>query len=103
MSEEGGALSGAVLEGACLTVEDLASAAAVSRDWLLTRIEEGLIAATGPSADKWRFSAMALHRVKRLQSIEHDFEAAPELAALVTDLLEELDMLRRRRETAGLL
>jgi chaperone modulatory protein CbpM len=31
-----------------------------------------------------------------MRQIERDFEAVPELAALVADLLEELDTLRAR-------
>lgn len=29
-----------------------------------------------------------------MYQIEHDFDAVPELAALMADLLEEMDMLR---------
>jgi chaperone modulatory protein CbpM len=34
--------------------------------------------------------------------LERDFEAVPELAALMADLLEELDTLRTRMRCAGL-
>jgi chaperone modulatory protein CbpM len=90
------ALTGSVLEGACLTLEEVASAAAVSREWLLARIEEGLISTNGATETEWRFSAVALRRVRRMYAIERDFDAAPELAALVADLLEEVDELRAR-------
>jgi chaperone modulatory protein CbpM len=95
-------LTGRLLEDACLTLDELASAAAVSRDWLLARIEEGLVAASGPSLAEWRFSAVALRRVRRMHAIERDFDAVPELAALVADMLEEMDALRARLERSGL-
>jgi chaperone modulatory protein CbpM len=102
MHEEA-ALNGTLLDGPCLTLEDIARAAAVSLEWLTVRIDEGLIAASGAAAADWRFSPGALQRVRRMSIIERDFEAGPELAALVADLLEEVDALRNRLESAGLL
>ena len=65
-------------------------------------LEEGLIAASGPSLAEWRFSAVALRRVRRMHAIERDFDAVPELAALVADMLEEMDALRARLQRSGL-
>jgi chaperone modulatory protein CbpM len=42
-------------------------------------------------------------RARRMLEVERAFDAAPELAALVADLLEELDTLRARLSRAGLL
>ena len=85
-----------ILEGACLTLEQLCAAAALDRDWLVRRVEEGLIPASGTLVAEWRFSALHLTRARRMHEIERTYEAAPELAALVADLLEELDELRSR-------
>ncbi len=57
-------LIGALLEDACLTLDELSRACTVERDW-------------------------------------GDFDAVPELAALVADLFEELDDLRHRLRRAG--
>jgi len=57
---------------------------------LRDRVEEGLV----PAAPEWRFSAVVVRRVRRMRALERDFDAAPELAALMADLLEELDALR---------
>jgi len=80
-----------LLEGACLTLEQLCAAGAIERAWLVERVEAGLIPASGG-----RFAAAALVRVRRMREIERAYEAAPELAALVADLLEEMDALRAR-------
>ena len=85
-----------ILEGACLTLEQLASACATERRWLIERVESGLIAAEGAHAEEWRFSSTTLLRVRRMREIERAYDAAPELAALVADMLEELDELRAR-------
>jgi chaperone modulatory protein CbpM len=75
-----------------LTLEELVLVCAVTPDWVRVRVEEGLLMA----AAEWRFSAVAVRRVRRMHALERDFDAAPELAALVADLLEELDRLRSR-------
>jgi chaperone modulatory protein CbpM len=89
-----------ILEGACLTLEQLCTAAALERDWLVRRVEEGLIPVTGAALAEWRFAAVHVARARRMRDIERSFEAAPELAALVADMLEELDELRARLRIA---
>ncbi|KPK04415.1 MAG: MerR family transcriptional regulator [Betaproteobacteria bacterium SG8_39] len=95
-------LTGRVLEGRCLTLEELCAVCAFEPDWLVGRIEEGLFPAPeGPRAE-WRFSALSLSRARRMHALERDFEAVPELAALVADMLEEMDDLHARLRRAGL-
>jgi chaperone modulatory protein CbpM len=90
-----------ILEGACLTLEQLCAAAALDRDWLVRHVEEGLIPASGSLVAEWRFSVVHLTRARRMHEIERTYEAAPELAALVADLLEEMDELRARLRRDG--
>lgn len=83
-----------------LTLEQLCSVCALERDWLVVRVREGLIPALGDSDAEWRFTTATLARVRRMRDIERSYDAAPELAALVADMLEEMDALRaqlRRR------
>ena len=89
-------------EDACLTLEQLCSVCALERDWLAVRVREGLIPAAGASDADWRFTTTTLARVRRMREIERTFDAAPELAALVADMLEEMDELRARLRRAGL-
>ena len=92
---------GIALEEACLTLEQLASACSVEAEWIVQRVDEGLLPSEGPSRAEWRFSAGGLRRARRMHQIERDFEAVPELAALVADLLEEMDELRARLGRGG--
>jgi chaperone modulatory protein CbpM len=71
-----------------ITLEELTVVCAVSAEWVRERVAEGLL----PE----RFDTLAVRRVRRMRALERDFDAAPELAALVADLLEELDALRAR-------
>lgn len=90
------------LEEPCLSLEQLASACAVEREWVRLRLREGLLTAPCEPETAWRFTAGALRRARRMAALERDFDAVPELAALVADLLEELDRMRSRLRRAGL-
>ena len=96
-------LAGTLEEGACLTVEELCAACAIEREWLVRRVEEGLIpVAAGTVISEWRFTSAGLLRARRMRHLERDFDAVPELAALVADMIEEMDELRARLRRAGL-
>ena len=90
------------LEEACFTLEELAAACAVEPGWVAHRVSEGLIVVSEGTSGEWRFSSVALQRVRRMRALERDFEAGPELAALFADLVEELDAARARLRRAGI-
>ncbi len=87
-------LMGSLLEESWLTIEQLSRACRAEPQWLLRHLEEGLLPGAECVAGTWRFSSATLVRARRMRDLEQDFDAAPELAALVADLLEELDRLR---------
>lgn len=95
-------LEGQLLEEAWLTLDQLAAACSVDPDWLLRHLEEGFFPQARSVAGVWRFSGAALVRARRMRRLERDFDAVPEMAALVADLLEEMDALRARLRRAGL-
>lgn len=99
--QEEDVLIGALLEDACLTLEELSRACAVPPDWVIEHVREGLMSALGESPPAWRFSSRDLRRARQMLRIERDFEAVPELAALVADLLEELESMRAQLRRAG--
>lgn len=98
-----------LLEDAALSVDELALACAVQRDWVVEHVGAGLLGrasftAVGSSVaiTEWRFSSPELVRARRLRAMERDFDANPELAAFAVDLIEEVERLRRRLRAAGL-
>jgi chaperone modulatory protein CbpM len=93
----------ALLEDASLTLEELARAAAVEPQWVERRVAEGLLPMP-PHGEpvRWRFDAVTLRRVRCMVRMERDFDAAPELAALVADLHDEIAALRARLRRAAL-
>lgn len=89
-------LIGSLMDDTWLTLEQVAAACGVEPGWLARHLEEGLFPRAESVAGVWRFSGAALIRARRMRQLEQDFDAVPELAALVADLLEEIDTMRAR-------
>ncbi|KJS06224.1 MAG: MerR family transcriptional regulator [Gammaproteobacteria bacterium BRH_c0] len=95
-------VTGIVLDDAALTLEELARACAVEPQWVVERIEAGFFGDGSLQVSHWRFSSRDLTRARRIRQLERDFDAAPELAALMADLVEEVEQLKGRLRAAGL-
>lgn len=91
-----------IVEDNCLTLEQLATLCAVEPEWVIRHVEEGQLSATEQAGGHWCFTAVELNRARRMVMLERHFDALPELAALVADMQEELDSLRRQLQRAGL-
>ena len=87
-------LIGSLMEETWLTLEQVAAACTVEPEWLLLPYRGGTLSSRRIVAGVWRFPGVSLARARRMLQLERDFDAVPELAALVADLLEELDELR---------
>jgi len=94
----------ATMDEALLSLEDVCRACDVDIQWLRARLREGLVQPLAGSESvhiearlqRDALDTVAVRRVRTLHRIERDFDAAPELAALVADLIDELHTLRRR-------
>ena len=99
-------MSGVLVDDAALTLEELARACAVEPAWIIERVSAGFV--VGPAATSiamhtsWRFTSAEIVRTRRLAAMERDFDANPELAALVADLIEEVERLKRAMRGTGL-
>lgn len=86
-----------VLDEVWLELPDLCHLAGVTEIWVRQRMADGLLTPESLSAmEALRFDAGDLRRVKRMASLERDFDAVPELACLVIDLETELASLRAK-------
>lgn len=96
------ALTAVLIDETALTLEELARACAVERDWVVQRVRTGiLMECDSEDCVSWRFTSADLVRARRLCQIERDFEANDDVAALVVDLSEEISRLRRKLSAAG--
>jgi len=83
-----------------LEFEELCSVIAAPREWVVERVQAGLVEvrpgahAQGPQG--WRFDSLVVARLRSMRRTELSFGAEPELAALVADLEEEVARLRAR-------
>jgi len=92
-----------VLDETFLRVDELAASCTVTREWVIEHVRAGvLLERAGPDPLGWTFTSHDLTRAKQLYSLERQFDANPELAALVVDLTEELERLRARLKREGL-
>lgn len=78
-----------------LDLHELASACAVPPTWVVERVEAGLLTCNS-SDGEMRFASAHLMRARRLVTTERRFDANQEVAALVADLIEEVEQLRRQ-------
>lgn len=85
------------IDDACwLTVEEAATLCAVEPEWLIEHLAAGLLPGIVAEENRLAFPAAALARVRRIARLERDFDAVPELAALICDLEEEIARLKAR-------
>jgi chaperone modulatory protein CbpM len=94
-------LTGDILDETMLSLDEIAQACSVRTDWVIQRVEAGLLTCSIQESTTWHFASADLTRAKRLATIEQDFEANEELAALVVDLIEEVGRLKHKLKTAG--
>jgi chaperone modulatory protein CbpM len=95
-------ITAVLIDDAALTLEELARACAVERDWVVQRVRTGILMECAPDdCAGWRFTSADLVRARRLCQIERDFDANDDVAALVVDLSEEIYRLRCKLSAAG--
>lgn len=79
-------------------LEQFCRLAGVELRWMHQRLDEGLLVAPGAPLV---LDASLLRRIRRLAWLEREFDAVPELAALVADLEAEVQALRARLDRLG--
>jgi chaperone modulatory protein CbpM len=97
---DGESLPGEIVEEcAVLSVSDLTRMFAVDERRVVEWVEEGVLTTIQIDTTEWRFSGAALRRARIALRLERDLGINLPGVALVLDLLEELEQLRRLRKT----
>lgn len=78
-----------------LAFDDLVRGCDNQSNWILSLIEESVIPA-GETPQLSRYSGYHLTIARRAWRIHRDFDASPSATALILELLDELEDLRRR-------
>ena len=83
-------------ESAEFTLGELSRACGKPAEWLLELVDEGVIEPIGEDQATWRFRGTCLRRVLIVQRLESDLGVNLAGAALALELLEEVEMLRKK-------
>ena len=90
-------LVGTILEEeVVLSLGELCRASRLSAERVIELAEEGVIEPIGCRPETWRFRGVSLRRIRCAERLEEDLGVNTAGAALVLDLLEELERLRMR-------
>ncbi|MFH1215155.1 MAG: chaperone modulator CbpM [Pseudomonadota bacterium] len=92
------AVTGMVLDDETqLSFYELCSICDISAETIMDMVEEGLIEPDGREPMEWRFRSYEIRRVQVAMRLQQDLRVNLPGAAVIVDLLEELEELRRRK------
>lgn len=103
MDMENEILTGSVIgDEGVLALEELARACGAEAAWIVELVAVGVLAPQGRETSDWRFRSADLTCARRVARLQRDFGATIEAAAVMIDLLDEIEQLRARLKQAGL-
>lgn len=79
-----------------LSLNEVCEACGVERSVVIEMVREGVAEPIDESAEKWRFSGVAVARLRTAYRLQRDLHVNLAGAALALDLLEEIRALRAR-------
>ncbi len=82
-------------ESAEFTLAEICSICSVPEQLVVEIVAEGIVEPLGDERTQWRFSGVAVTRIRRVMRLQREFEVNLPGAALALDLLEEIERLRR--------
>ena len=91
-----------VEEGVRFNLAELCRACSAEPSFLVALVDEGLLNPSGGGPDDWQFEGAALKRARAAFRLKRDLQLSVDAAALVLDLLQEVDELKTRLRRAGL-
>ncbi len=103
MDMENEILTGSVVgDEGVLALEELARACGAESEWIVELVAVGVLAPQGRETTDWRFHATDLTCARRVARLQRDFDASLDAAAVMLDLLNQIEQLRARLKRAGL-
>lgn len=97
MAEDINVVTGVVLdEDMRFTLFEMCCLGKTNTEYVIELVEEGLLEPDDLSTPDWHFDARALKRLHKTIRLQRDLQVNLAGAALILDLLEELEELRRK-------
>lgn len=91
-----------VEEDVQFTLIELGRACRADIEQLVVLVDEGLLTPSGDDPQTWCFGGAALRRARAALRLTRDLELSVSGAALVLDLLDEIEALRSRLRHVGI-
>ncbi len=88
-------------EQAQLTLDDLCRACAIDAQRIIELVDFGVLEPQGREPARWIFGGASLHRARAALRLQRDLDIDLAGAALVLELLDEIDTLRTRLRAMG--
>lgn len=88
-------------ESSRFTLTQLVQVCQTEPDRLVALVQEGVLSPEGDGPEHWQFSGGELARARKALRLSRDLELGPNGTALVLQLLDEIDALRRRLPQSG--
>ncbi|MEQ1805762.1 MAG: chaperone modulator CbpM [Burkholderiaceae bacterium] len=83
------------------TLDELCRLCGADSDQLVALVQEGVLPTSGDRPEVWRFGGSSLPRARAATRLTRDLELNAAAAALVLDLLDEIDALRSQLRRHG--
>ena len=95
-------IRGALLDDSTeFTLSEICTVCSVPEQLVVEIVAEGIVEPTGSERAHWRFTGIAVTRIRRVIRLQQEFEVNLPGAALALDLLEEIERLRRSGGRSG--
>ena len=97
-------LHGLILDENCrFTLEELSTACSVRTEYIVELVEEGIVEPLEArrESQQWIFSGRSLQRARKARRLQQDLGINLAGAALVLELMEEIERLRARVQRPG--
>lgn len=92
-------LSGDIIEDeTSLTLRQLCDTCSVETEYIISLVDEGCIDPIGLEPSLWCFSSVSVRRVQKAKRLQCDLGINPAGIALVIELIDEIEQLRRELE-----
>ena len=96
------AIGGVVEQQFVLTLVELCRASGSDEAQVLALVSEGVLEPAGEGPQEWVFEASSLRTVRTAMRLHHDLELSFAGAAIVLELLVQIESLETRLRRAGL-
>ena len=99
-----GSLNGLILdEDCCFSLGELSTACSVHTEYIIELVNEGIVEPTELQVEQrhWTFSGRSLLRARKARRLQQDLGINLAGAALVLDMMEEIEQLRERLNRLG--